>query len=228
MSQKVPISLKNSPIIENVFEIRYIGDIQVPALLPGILRSSIEGKMTMLPVPPIPLDFLRDNPNMQMIPSFSLKLDNYIIVGNPHYVAISVTSRYNYWKEFKKIIIDIHNILFKTKLIEKVKRYSIKYINLTDVPSSNNTIDLLNINININNKILSDEKLSIRIESPSEEFFNVIEVSTSATVYLNHNNIQDTKTGLLINIDTIKSLQKSIEHSEFINNIASYLYNIHE
>jgi uncharacterized protein (TIGR04255 family) len=220
------IHLKKSPIIESVFEIRYTSDNQVTAILPGILHEKLDGKKTMLPVPPIPIDIVKIDPNMQGIPSFSLDWDKYIILGNPHYVAISAKQPYTSWTDFKQGIEHIHNIIFNGDLFNTITRYSIKYVDFIDISTCTNAMEMLNITLNVNNMHIKNENLTLQLELQKELYLHVIKIATSATLVQQIAGILP-KNGLLIETDTLNILKQSIVPHEFLKNYISRLDDIH-
>jgi uncharacterized protein (TIGR04255 family) len=227
MTKNIPAHLKKSPIIESIFEIRYTSDNQVTAILPGILHEKLDGKKTMLPVPPIPIDIVKMDPNMQGIPSFSLDWDKYIILGNPHYVAISAKQPYTSWTNFKNGIKYIHNIIFNGDLFNTITRYSIKYVDFIEIPPLNTAMDLLNIEININDLTIKNENLMLQLELYKDNYLHVVKVATSATVMQQNIGSQLQKIGLLIDTDTLDILKNPILPNDFIANSTSCLDKIH-
>jgi uncharacterized protein (TIGR04255 family) len=180
----------------------------------------------LLPVPPIPIDIVKMEPNMQGVPSFSLDWDKFIILGNPYYVAISAKLPYTSWKDFKEGIEYIYNIIFDSNLFNTITRYSIKYVDFIDISTCTNVMDILNINLNISDIHIKNEKLILQIELQKEMYLHIIKIATSATL-VKQVAINIPKNGLLIETDTLNILKDPISPNEFLRNHITCLDDIH-
>jgi uncharacterized protein (TIGR04255 family) len=73
-----PTKLKNEPLVDAVFEIRFSSTIPASSVLPGILFAHIKGhpQIDRLPVADIPSQLRTVDPNLRFLPLIRLHWDN--------------------------------------------------------------------------------------------------------------------------------------------------------
>lgn len=218
------VKLNKDAIIDCLFEIRYENPQPIVALIPGILHAKLAGPVMIHPQPPIPEEFLKNDPNMQVVPSFVLEWNEFVISGNFCFIAVAKKTPYGEWASFKAGIAEIHNELLKDDLISKITRYSIKYVDFFDeceIPP----LDLLNVNINMSTTQLKSEIFTLHAEIPDDDYLNIIKIVSSAT--LNQFPGQTTRKGLVLETDTLRLLPQGITPREFMSNHSEWLDAIH-
>jgi uncharacterized protein (TIGR04255 family) len=225
MTKNIPSRLNKAPIIDSIFEIRYTSPQHISTILPGILHGGLEGEKKVLPVPPIPVEIIMSDPNMQSAPTFSIEWGNYIIAGNPYYVAVSYKPPYARWENFKEGIAIVHKVLISSKVFAFINRYSIKYVDFIDENESITPMDFLDIKIDIHNNRIRNENVSLHVELPQDNYVHILKVATSATIAQVANPDVKRK-GLLIDTDTICSMSNPLspenflfKHNELLNDI---------
>lgn len=226
MTKKMPSRLKKAPIIDSVFEIRYTSPQTISSILPGILHGGLPGEKKILPAPPIPIEIIMSDPNMQNIPTFSIEWGSYIIAGNPYYVAISYKPPYARWVNFKEGIAQVHKTLIDSKIFSSINRYSIKYVDFIEEDDSVVPMEFLDIAIDIHKNRITTENLSLHVELPDESYMHIVKIATSATI-AQVEAPSVTKKGLLIDTDTICTLNNPLLPEEFLQNHEKLLDEIH-
>jgi uncharacterized protein (TIGR04255 family) len=228
MDREKIIRLKKNPIIESVFEIRYVNSRQsVCEFIPGILFANLDGPKETHSVPPIPLEAVKTIPDMQSVPTFSVEWSDFIILGNPFFVTVSLKPPYRQWSDFKAGIEKIHKTLIDGDLFEKITRYSIKYVDFLGANIINEArispLGLLNLDIRVISTKLTDQKVTLHAELPGKEYLNLIDVISSDNITIKGESGQE---GLLLMTDTIRI--NELSPKEFLETHSSRLDAIHD
>jgi uncharacterized protein (TIGR04255 family) len=157
------------------------------------------------------------------MPIVKISLDKYSFLIGDRSLSISCNLPYMGWTAFKEIIIKTIGVLKKTTLINKIVRYSVKYV---DIIKSNDPVDqvsLANLSLRIGKHNLTKELYQVKMEVPTEGFINIIQIISGAKATLDDNSSIE---GLVIDIDTIKNTGGiTIEQME--QDIDTALENIH-
>ncbi|MDH3346620.1 MAG: TIGR04255 family protein [Desulfobulbaceae bacterium] len=229
MTTTLPKRLRNEPLLDAVFECRFSAHLPVSNILPGIIFSEFDGekKLERLPQFEIPEVIRKSDPKLQHAPLVRIRLQNYSILIGDHSVAVACSLPYKGWNEFKAIIIKTIGVLKNSTLVNKVVRYSIKYVDLIQSSDSVEQVSLANLSLKIGSHNLTGESYQVRMEIPvDEEIVNIVQIISGAKV-----NMPDKAglEGVLVDIDTIKNtddisieqledeLDQALEHIHFVN-----------
>ncbi|WP_270501998.1 TIGR04255 family protein [Kluyvera ascorbata] len=224
----IPTALTKQPVIEAAFEIRFSKETQVSEIVPGFLYHSLgcTKPVTSLPTSQIPKNVRDGDEQLHYAIISRLELDDYYIGLSDHGVAISTSTKYQGWSHFRDIIIRVLNELNKLNLNDNVIRYSLKYVDF--FPNENDSLlfNKLNMNLTMEDESMASYPLSIRIDKSDEEFINVFQILTHALVLSDDGKFD--KTGLILDIDSIRQVSSTNEISVFKENTVELLNKLHQ
>jgi uncharacterized protein (TIGR04255 family) len=200
---KLPTRLRNEPLLDAVFECRFIAPIPLSNILPGILFSefSEEKQIERLPQLDIPEVIRNRDPKLQYAPLIRINLNGYSILIGDRSIAVSCKLPYRGWIEFKSKIINIINIVKKSNLVDQIIRYSIKYIDLIQATDPTEQVNLANLSLTVGNHKLTKESYQVRMDIPVDGLINIVQIVSGAKVTMPDKTMLE---GVLIDIDTIK------------------------
>ncbi len=203
MSNKLPKRLRKEPILDAIFECRFNAQLPVPNILPGILFSEFEGEKTLerLPQSDIPEVIRNNDPNLQYAPLVRIRLQDYSFLVGDRSLVVACNLPYKGWNNFKPTIIKAIGILKKTDVIDKVMRYSIKYIDLIQSNDPVEQVSLANLSLKIGSHELAEESYSARMDIPVDGFINIVQIMSGVKVATPNKSVRE---GVIIDIDTIK------------------------
>lgn len=228
MAKALPKRLGKEPLVDAIFEVRFISMSATPAsvILPGFLFNKLEGEKAIETLAAAQLPkLIRDaDPNMRFAPLSRISWNQFFInIGD---ASISISCKYPYpgWNTFKPAITKVITILTEVGIIESVERYSIKYVDL--IPSTNlqQQVAMVNLDATIAGHKLEKEYFQFRIEIPKGDLINIIQMAASTIVMLNDGT---SKEGLLVDVDTIVN-QKSVLIQTLLESFSDKLEEIHE
>lgn len=225
MANTLPKRLRKEPLLDALFECRFNAHLPVSNILPGILFSEFEGEKQLerLPQSDLPEVIRNSDPSLQYVPLVRIRLQNYSFLVGDRSVAVACNLPYKGWNDFKPTIIKLIGVLKKSGLVDKVIRYSVKYVDL--IPSNDPTdqVNLANLSLRIGSHNLTKESYQVRMEVPVEGLINIIQVISGTKVIIPGKPEQE---GVVIDIDTIKDIGGiSVEQLE--QDLDSALEHIH-
>ncbi len=131
-----PKKLNPDKIIDSVVEIRYEsgvdGDAQFGMIF-NVIPDEFKKNVEKLPILELPATIRKKDPNFQHKPYFRLKNDNFVLQFGPGVIVVSSYPIYVGWLKFFPFIENILNEIYKTRVIDVVKRIGIRYINFFEV-----------------------------------------------------------------------------------------------
>ena len=106
-------------------------------------------KPPSLPIAQIPKPMRDADPNLKFAAISRIDWDTFFInVGD---FSVSVSCKYPYpgWDNFRKVIIQVVGILNESHIVEKVERYSLKYVDLFPAVNDQQKVSMLNVKVSI-------------------------------------------------------------------------------
>jgi uncharacterized protein (TIGR04255 family) len=204
MTQVMPAKLRKSPLLEALFEVRFVpvvpgaGDV-LPGLIFGNLRSRYP-KVEQLPVAAVPRAFRASQEALTYQASHRLQgSDGGSIQLGDRIGAVSTTS-YPGWEGFRSMILEFLDVLGKTGLIKTLERFSFRYINLLAMSSEVKQLSLLNIHVDLVGRAPNERGFVLRAEIDEGDITSTVQIAPNATAK-GPNNLEIS--GLLVDIDTI-------------------------
>ncbi len=224
MNKPLPKKLKKEPLIEAVFEIRFQGASLLSNLLLGHLMTKF-GNMPVqkLPAADIPEQLREHSPTFKYSPIFQLKLDNNFILIGDKMCAVTSSTPYEGWANFKKHILEVAEYLEKCNLLTKIERYSLKYVNLIEAESTAEQLSLIDFDLKLGKEKVKEDAVNMRVDLQRKTFLHAVQIISNSIVEENGN---QTKKGILVSIDSIatnltpdfwKSLAKNLENIHTVN-----------
>lgn len=203
MANTLPKRLRKEPLLDALFECRFTAHFPVSSILPGILFSEFEGEKQLerLPQSEIPEAIRNSDPNFKYIPLVRIRLQNYSFLIGDCSMAVACNLPYKGWNDFKPTIIKIIGVLKKSGLVDKVIRYSTKYVDLIQSNDSADQVSLANLSLRIGSHNLTKESYQVRMEIPVEGFINIVQIISGTKVIMPDKSERE---GVVIDIDTIK------------------------
>ena len=226
LEKKLPTKLTTEPLLDAIFEARFVSMAPLSSVLPGILFDKLEGEKTIerLPAADIPQQFRATDPNLKFAPLVKLQCEHVTILVSDSSVAVACRLPYPGWGTFKTLIIRTLEIIGVTKLVQRVERYSLKYVDLLESANLGDQIGLVNVAIAVGQHNLAEETFQVRIEIPQKTFINAVQILTNAVATLPDNT---TKQGLIIDIDTVQNAN-GVSLDELLSNFSDHLTELHK
>lgn len=230
MTDQLPTKLKNEPLIDAIFELRFSSSDELrfsssdsaSNILPGFLFGALEGekKIERLPVAEMPKQLRDSDPNLQFAPQIRLLWTDYVISIGDHNLSIGCKYPYPGWDAFKKAILEIIDVLKGIQFIQTVNRFSMKYIDIIPAKDLQEQVSLINTSIVIGGHTLEKEHFALRIDIPEgETIIHIVNVTSSAVAKLQDGS---TKNGIIVDIDTIAAVQNQ-EFGQWIGELPEKL-----
>ena len=225
MTDQLPKKLKNEPLIDAIFELRFSSSDSASNILPGFLFGALEGdkKIERLPAAEMPKQLRDSDPNLQFAPQVRLLWTDYVISIGDHNLSIGCKYPYPGWDAFKKAILGIINVVKGIPFIQTVNRFSMKYIDIIPSKGLQEQISLINTSIGIGGHVLEKEHFALRIDIPENETIHIVNITSSAVAKLQDGS---TRNGIIVDIDTIADA-KNQEFEQWIGELPEKLDIIH-
>jgi uncharacterized protein (TIGR04255 family) len=156
--------------------------------------------------------FGSNDPKYDHIPSYSATRKNfhngYLVQLGVGVLSIS-SDGYNGWKEFYQESEFIFKSFFKLKLISKVNRIGLRYVNFFDF----NIFDKLTITLKSKHQSIHEQNSELKTSCLYNSYSNNIRVSNNTKLTIN----QDELVGSIIDMDTVNT--GSSEINDFLNEV---------
>jgi len=222
--KKMPAKLRQEPIIEAIFEIRFASKVPASTVVPGFLYSALDiDGLEQLPTAQIPQELREANPQLKYAPISRLKWSDFFINVSDHSIAVSCGSPYPGWKAFKESMTTILVGLNQANFICAVERLSLKYIDLIESDDLKEQVGMLNASVELSGHKLKKEAAQLRMEIVEDDYIKVVQVVTGASVQLPDN---EEKQGLITDIDVIVPTD-DIGFGDFLKDIDEHLDKLH-
>ena len=160
---KLPTILEREPLVGAVFEVRLAGDPHMSDLLPGVLFSQLDPKPTIerLPAAEIPQPIRASDPNLVFAPVILIDWREFTISFGERNLVIGCKLPYPKWPRFKEAILEIVAKVACVGIVGPVERYSLKYVNLIQAPTSKEQISKINLSVKLGDVELRDNHANI-------------------------------------------------------------------
>lgn len=222
----LPTKLNNEPLVDAVFEIRFLSSVPASSIIPGVLYSKLAGNKSLEPLPTeqIPKNIRDTDPNLRYAPVSRLNWDKFYISVSDRSVMVSCKHPYAGWSAFKSAIVEVLTLINDIKVIDSVERYSMKYVDIIESDDLATQVNMINMKVSLAEHMLTQEAVQLRMEIPDGDFIKVIQVATGAVVKLPQSNERN---GVVIDVDIIAPLE-NLSFSELLSDIESRLDVIHQ
>jgi uncharacterized protein (TIGR04255 family) len=197
---EIPKKIDNCPIVDSVVELRFKSNI-FPNAVFGLIFNSLQKdfpNVEKLPILQLPEQLRDSDPNFKFKAHYRLvSKDGYSVQIGPDVIVIGAPTPYPGWSSFFDKINLVIDKIFETKVIEKVIRLGLRFINFFD----EDIFEKINLDITINGESHKTKNTQLRTEVENKGFINTLNVANDATQKIN--NIKE-RNGSIIDIDTFK------------------------
>ncbi|HLI47525.1 MAG TPA: TIGR04255 family protein [Chthonomonas sp.] len=218
MTPKIPHKLKKEPLIEAVWEVRFVSEKpSVAEVLPGMVYKALSAKyptITRLPAADVPKPVQPQIPHFAYLPKVRLEGENQAVNIGECVVALNCRRPYSGWQQFSADIQTLAKVLQETLLIDHLERFSLKYINLIDLyqPPS---LQCLNLKLEMAGYSVDSGPMQLYTEITTEKCTHILQVALPAEA-----SVPGTPTpirGVLVDIDSITQSQAGISWQAMIS-----------
>jgi len=209
--EKLPIRLELDPIVEAVFELRFISSYPPEAVF-GIIYQIIQKeypnmKNISLPITQIPGAVRNLDPNLKYKPHNKLQSNLWGINVGPNVISFSAQNPYMGWFKWKEIITKILKRIIDVEIFNVIERSGLRYINFIE----KSVLQVTNVDITIVGKKLNAQQTSLRTEFQEDNYTETIQILNNANMFIDNKQ----KFGSLIDIDIAK---------DFANENVNFIY----
>lgn len=156
-----------------------------------------------MPVADTPSPVVEHDSNMRYAPKIRLEGTNQAIQIGDHVVSLSCRRPYSGWERFSVDIRELAGAVQETGLVERLERFSLKYIDLIELEKPVG-LDHLNLGLKLGDYELADKPVQLRTEIKENDLIHIIQIISPAEVVMPE--IKERLKGVLVDIDTIKPL----------------------
>jgi len=224
--RKLPIKLAEQPLIDAVFEMRFLSSVPASDILPGFLFGKLPGekKIESLPVAQVPKPLRDSDPNLQFSPITRLRWSDYVISIGDRSISIGCNYPYPGWSNFKPAIKRITGLLKEINIFQSISRYSMKYVDLILSTNVEHQISLIDMDISVAGHKIKNQEFQLRVELITDNFVNIIQIIPSASAMLLNG---EKRCGIIIDVDTIYNINDLNIEEVFNGSFDTELEDIH-
>ncbi|MCK5799794.1 MAG: TIGR04255 family protein [Deltaproteobacteria bacterium] len=203
---KVPQKLGKPPLVEALVEVRFVAESPASDVLPGLLFSALRDEyasVKSLPVANLPRAMREQDIGLRYSPGYQLVGDKRTVNIGSRVLGVSCGMNYSGWGELRDAGRRAFDALLKTRLVTKIERVSLRYMNIIEPRAGASQISMIRARVEVLDQSPDDEGFHLRMENPDGEFLHIVQLATGAAT---SSKGVDVRRGLLIDIDTIKSI----------------------
>ncbi|WP_113179518.1 TIGR04255 family protein [Agrobacterium cavarae] len=217
----LPISLRDEPLIDATFELRFEGQQQLADILPGVLFAAYGGapKISRLPFAEIPQPVRASDPNLEFVPILRLDLDGFAISVGARNVLVSPAMPYPKWPAFRDFIFGVCERIVNSGLQLELERFSLKYVNILQGGSVADQVSKIKMQMAVGDLDYKSGLFSLQLQVPEEDFLHIVSVMTGAVATLPNGT---TLTGTILDVDSVCHTP-SLNIREFLNTFGARL-----
>lgn len=225
MATGLPKRLKQEPLIDAIFEVRFSSNVPASMVVPGLLFNALEGNKTLdsLPISQLPKHVRDADPSLKFAPISRIDWKQFLVSVGDHSLSVSCKYPYVGWEKFKPAIITVMNALNSSRIIGTVERYAMKYIDMIPASSNQQKVSMINLKLQIAGHDLEKEPYQLRIEIPKDGYIHAVQIVSEAKATLHTGKEME---GLIVDIDSI-SLQDSISMESLLSDFSEKLDKLH-
>ncbi len=209
MQRNIPIRLKKEPLIEAVWEVRFtVAKPSAAELLPGLIYQFLHERYpntVRLPVADIPAPIQETDPRLRYMPKIRLEGGNQCVQIGEHVLSLSCRRPYSGWSNFASDIRNLINVADGTKLIERLERFSLKYIDLIELEQPPD-LSCLNMTLKLGGKEISALPVQLKTEIREDSLIHIVQIISPAEVIIPGD--PQKHVGVLLDIDSINVFQE--------------------
>lgn len=220
----LPTRLGKSPLVEALFEIRFQAQGPATSILPGFLYTKLGcTEIIKTPHAEIPDQIRKSAPELMFLPTTRLKWGRYFVSLGDNNIVISSGYPYDGWPILKEAIQKILSIAAELQLIGNVERYSLKYLDIFDMPGFTTPGDGLAFNVGFPGIDNDMRTTHLRTEIPKGSQHHIIQYFGEAQGNLPGGVV---KKGQMLDIDSIQNLETT-NLNQLLSDFDSFMDKLH-
>lgn len=225
MVKVIPTRLKEDALVNVLFEIRFSSENNTFShIMPGILFTELNLKNSFrTPHFEIPEVVRQQNVDFKYLPLVGFSWGAYNVLIGDNVLLLAVNSRYPGWRDFKEHICTLIGVIKKHELISTVERFSLKYVDIIEYPSSESIGEHLNMSVILGGENYLGPSLNLRSEKQEGESVIIVQLAGQARA---EGPEIKTREGFMIDIDCIVNKQ-SLSFEDFIQSFESEIDSLH-
>jgi uncharacterized protein (TIGR04255 family) len=197
---KLPKKITPCPITETIIEIRFESDVPEDAIF-GVIYNEFKQEYSSfekLPILQIPEVLRSRDPNLMFNPHYKSQAGNFLLQIGPKVFSLVNIEEYAGWEVFSGKIYSTFSALAELKIIKKVTRFGLRYINLFD---GINIYEKSNFTIALNKIDFGKHNMNMTIEIPADDnYVNHLRMINRAQIRIE----KEIHNGSIIDIDTVR------------------------
>ncbi|SXF79633.1 TIGR04255 family protein [Klebsiella variicola] len=206
MTRKLPTRLRKDLLVGVIFEMRFESVVPLSNILPGLLFNNLPGAtITKTPVSEIPESIRNTDPGLIYAPLVALETEKFQVHIGDKVLQVIYNVPYEGWDKFKSVIMDVYKKVIGYSLINKVVRFSLKYIDILEPESGSSLEAMLNVNLSMGNCRLNFNTTQARTEIFNKDGVVVIQMAGGAKAEFANSSIKS-REGFLIDVDCIRNV----------------------
>lgn len=199
--RQLPLKIRKEPYIDTTVEIRFESEIDKSAVF-GVVYFALKDTYTrveQLPMPTLQFDEANSFNGLSLAAHFRHRIysEKFNLQISGDSISIHCNEAYWGWTEYSKEILRVISIIKEIKIIRKITRLGLRYINF--FPDNVNIFKNLEMRLAFSKKDISDYPASIRVFLPEDEFVTQLQIANLTEVERKG----ETVIGSVIDIDTI-------------------------
>jgi uncharacterized protein (TIGR04255 family) len=227
---RLPTRLKQEPLIDAVFELRFDSKVRASSILPGLLYSGLDGvkeAVTKLPQSELPTVMRDADPALAFAPLVNfLWQHKFVVFVGDRSVGVACRLPYPGWATFRAAIEAVGGVLRGCDFISTVTRYSLKYVDLLPRAEIASQVKGLDLQLTVGEHRLLAEPCTVRIEVPRGEVINLVQITIGGQVQLV--NDPTPRSGAVVDVDSIVNVQGGVPIGMYVDAVQNRLDEIHE
>ena len=221
----LPDRLGKEPLIDAVFECRFVANMPMANVLPGFLMSNLQGinSVNNLPAAELPQAIRNTDPNLAFSPLIRIEWGEFNLSIGDRNIIIGCKLPYPGWMKFKAAILEVLKVLPQLNGIQSVQRYSMKYIDLIPLDSLASQAEAIDLKLSIGNIAHTNERFNIRLDIEDDNFIHILNIVSGASSDLGNGKHLS---GLVIDTDTIKNVDDE-PYDDWVGELGPHLDQLH-
>ena len=186
LKMKLPVALGREPLVEAIFEVRFVDEPNLPDLVPGLLFAGLDTKPAVhrLPAADIPQPVRKTDPKLSHVAITRLELPDFNLLVGERNLILSCKLPYPKWPAFKREIVELMAVLAKQELQATVERYSLKFVNLVPAPTPEDQIAKVNLDLKLGELEVVNNHLNLQVHHHENGMLHILSLITGANARL--------------------------------------------
>ena len=221
----LPIRLTSEPLVDAIFEVRFVSQAPATSVLPGVLYAKLGAptKIERLPPSEVPEAIRLSEPTLQYVPLLRLVYEEYFVLVGDRSVLVAAKLPYCGWQKFKNFILHAMTEALGLAFVSHIERYSIKYVNVMPGVDVSTQMASLRLGLLLGDKRLSaPDVIQLQFEFKADGFSNILSFAAPVTWELAG---FAPRAGLALTIDTVCN-RASSDVGGFVSELPSRLEEI--